>query len=71
MAVFHYVPLHSSEAGLKHSSFTGRDVYTTRESERLIRLPLYFNIEESDINRIVDCIYNFFLQYSSSLVGGV
>ncbi|ALP37271.1 TDP-4-oxo-6-deoxy-D-glucose aminotransferase [Paenibacillus sp. IHB B 3084] len=71
MAVFHYVPLHSSEAGLKHSSFTGKDVYTTRESERLIRLPLYFNIEESDINQIVDCIYNFFLQYSSSLVGGV
>ncbi|WP_434784365.1 dTDP-4-amino-4,6-dideoxygalactose transaminase [Paenibacillus terrae] len=71
MAVFHYVPLHSSEAGLKHSSFIGRDVYTTRESERLIRLPLYFNIDESDINRIVDCIYNFFLQNSSSLVGGV
>ncbi|KAF6578988.1 dTDP-4-amino-4,6-dideoxygalactose transaminase [Paenibacillus sp. EKM212P] len=64
MAVFHYVPLHSSEAGLKHSSFIGEDAYTTRESERLIRLPLYYNIKESDINKIVDCIYDFFRQYS-------
>ncbi|MEC0183479.1 dTDP-4-amino-4,6-dideoxygalactose transaminase [Paenibacillus peoriae] len=60
MAVFHYVPLHSSEAGLKRSLFSGKDVYTTRESERLIRLPLYFNMKESDINTIVDCIYKFF-----------
>lgn len=60
MAVFHYVPLHSSEVGLKRSLFSGKDVYTTRESERLIRLPLYFNLKESDINEVVDCIYNFF-----------
>ncbi|MGW9527082.1 dTDP-4-amino-4,6-dideoxygalactose transaminase [Paenibacillus terrae] len=60
MAVFHYVPLHSSEAGLRRSLFSGKDVYTTRESERLIRLPFYFNMKESDINTIVDCIYKFF-----------
>ncbi|WP_179030814.1 dTDP-4-amino-4,6-dideoxygalactose transaminase [Paenibacillus kribbensis] len=60
MAVFHYVPLHSSEAGIKRSLFSGKDVYTTRESERLIRLPLYFNMKESDINKVVDCIYKFF-----------
>lgn len=60
MAVFHYVPLHSSEAGLKFSRFHGEDVYTTRESERLLRLPMYYRLEEADIEKTVRCIRRFF-----------
>lgn len=59
-AVFHYVPLHSSKAGMKHGKMYGDDIYTTKESERLIRLPLFYNIDEGDINIIVDYVYSFF-----------
>ncbi|PRM94481.1 dTDP-4-amino-4,6-dideoxygalactose transaminase [Aliarcobacter cryaerophilus] len=59
-AVFHYVPLHSSEAGLKFSKFFGKDIYTTKESERLIRLPIYYKLEDKDIKHIVNIIYKFF-----------
>lgn len=59
-AVFHYVPLHSSEAGQKYGSFFATDCYTTTESNRLIRLPLYYNMLEQDIDRIIDCIYTFY-----------
>ena len=40
-AVFHYIPLHIADAGLKYGRFSGEDVYTTKESERLLRLPLH------------------------------
>jgi dTDP-4-amino-4,6-dideoxygalactose transaminase len=59
-AVFHYVPLHSSEAGLKFSKFFGKDIYTTKESEKLIRLPIYYKLEDKDIKYIVNIIYKFF-----------
>lgn len=59
-AVFHYVPLHSSEAGLKFSKFFGKDIYTTKESEKLIRLPIYYKLEDKDIKHIVNIIYKFF-----------
>ncbi len=59
-AVFHYVPLHSSEAGLKFSKFFGKDIYTTKESERLIRLPIYYKLEDKNIKYIVNIIYKFF-----------
>ena len=59
-AVFHYVPLHSSKAGLKFSKFFGKDIYTTKESERLIRLPIYYKLEDKDIKYIVNTIYKFF-----------
>ncbi|MBM7661685.1 dTDP-4-amino-4,6-dideoxygalactose transaminase [Bacillus mesophilus] len=59
-SAFHYVPLHNSEAGEKHSTFYGKDVYTTKESERLIRLPLFFNIPEKDIDYICNQIHLFF-----------
>lgn len=59
-AVFHYVPLHSSEAGLKFGRFFGEDKYTTNESERLLRLPLYYGIEENDIKYVCENIGNFF-----------
>lgn len=59
-AVFHYVPLHSSPAGEKYGIFVGEDKYTTRESDRLIRLPLYYGIEEDKIYYIVKKVYDFF-----------
>ncbi|MFA6742502.1 MAG: dTDP-4-amino-4,6-dideoxygalactose transaminase, partial [Arcobacteraceae bacterium] len=59
-AVFHYVPLHSSEAGLKFSRFHGKDIYTTKESEKLIRLPMYYGLKEKEIKYIILNINKFF-----------
>lgn len=59
-AVFHYVPLHSSVAGEKFSRFKGKDKYTTIESERLVRLPMYYGLVKKDIEKIVQNIKNFF-----------
>lgn len=53
MAVFHYVPLHSSPAGVALGRFSGEDRFTTSESERLLRLPMWFGIEENTIDEIV------------------
>ncbi len=53
MCVFHYVPLHSSPAGRRFGRFSGEDEYTTRESERLVRLPLYYGISEEDVNAVI------------------
>ena len=55
-AVFHYVPLHSAPAGLKYGRFSGRDIYTTSQSERLIRLPLYYGITEAEIDTVCEKI---------------
>lgn len=60
MAVFHYVPLHSSEAGRKFGRFCGEDVYTTRESERLLRLPMYYGLKEEEIHYIVNMLKEFY-----------
>jgi len=59
-AVFHYVPLHSSEAGLRYSTFIGEDRYTTKESERLLRLPLYYGMSTDEKMRIVEAIKSFY-----------
>lgn len=59
-STFHYVPLHSSKAGKKYSRFHGEDNYTSRESQRLLRLPLYFGLDLHDINYIVDSLYKFY-----------
>ena len=59
-AVFHYIPLHSSPAGLKFGKFVGEDKYTTTESERLLRLPLYYGLEETKVDYIVDSIQHFY-----------
>jgi len=59
-AVFHYVPLHSSEAGRRMGRFVGEDRYTTRESERLLRLPLYYRMEEADVSRVIEAIDSFY-----------
>ena len=60
MAVFHYIPLHLAPAGKMFGRFHGKDIYTTRESERLVRLPLYYGLSEEDRAYIVKCIYEFF-----------
>ncbi len=49
----HYVPLHSSKAGLIHSEFRGEDRYTTKESERLLRLPMYYGLTDEDLDEVV------------------
>lgn len=59
-AVFHYIPLHSSPAGQKFGRFHGEDVYTTRESERLLRLPMYYGLKEDEITQVCDCIKAFY-----------
>lgn len=59
-AVFHYVPLHSAPAGLRFGRFHGEDRYTTKESERLLRLPMYYNLPESDQQKVIDAVHGFY-----------
>lgn len=58
--VFHYVPLHSAHAGLKFGRFDSEDKFTTQESERLIRLPMYYKLEMEIINDILRKIQTYF-----------
>ena len=58
-AVFHYVPLHSAEAGQKYGRFSGIDEYTTTESEKLLRLPMYYGLSDDDIYTVVEAIKGF------------
>lgn len=60
--LFHYVPLHSSKAGLSYGRFSGEDRNTTRESERLLRLPLYFELSASQIEYIINLIFDYYSQ---------
>ena len=60
MAVFHYIPLHSAPAGLKFGRFHGEDVYTTKESERLLRLPMYYGLEAGQVEEICSTVKEFF-----------
>ena len=60
MAVFHYVPLHSAPAGLKFGRFHGEDRYTTAESERLLRLPLYYGLSEEQVSYISGKVKEFY-----------
>lgn len=59
-AVFHYIPLHTAPAGKKFGRFNGEDKYTTKESERLLRLPMHYNLSENDIEYIVEKIKEFY-----------
>lgn len=61
-AVFHYIPLHSSPAGLKYGRFSGIDEYTTKESERLLRLPMYYGLKEDDIVSVVEAIKGYYAE---------
>ena len=60
LAVFHYVPLHSAPAGKKYGIFYGEDRYTTKESERLVRLPMYYGLKTEEINTVVEAIQSFY-----------
>lgn len=60
LTVFHYIPLHSSKAGTKYGEFVGVDKYTTTESERLLRLPIYYKITSYEVMKTIDVIMNFF-----------
>jgi dTDP-4-amino-4,6-dideoxygalactose transaminase len=60
MAVFHYVPLHSAPAAKQFARFHGADVYTTQESDRLVRLPLWYGMDEVMRNRVVQAVNEFF-----------
>lgn len=60
MAVFHYVPLHTAPAGLKYGRFHGEDKYTTKESERLVRLPLYYGLEKEKTEYIISKVKEFY-----------
>lgn len=64
-AVFHYIPLHSASAGLKFGRFSGEDRYTTQLSERLLRLPMYYELTEDDCARVIDAIHAFFARSST------
>lgn len=60
ISLFHYVPLHLSIAGHKYGVFHGTDIYTTKESNRLIRLPMWHGLGEEYIKYIVNVIYKFY-----------
>lgn len=60
LAVFHYIPLHTAPAGRKFGVFCGEDRYTTKESERLVRLPMYYGLEEEKVVYIANKIKDFY-----------
>lgn len=62
LTVFHYIPLHTSPAGQRFGRFHGEDCYTTKESERLVRLPLYLGLKEEQVHYIVDKVQEFYGQ---------
>lgn len=59
-SVFHYVPLHSAPAGRRFGRFDGQDVYTTRESERLVRLPMYYGLSAEDRAHVIETVQAYF-----------
>lgn len=60
MAVFHYLPLHSAVAGKKYGYMAGTDTWTTRESERLLRLPLWYKLTPEQVDKVTDAVKAFF-----------
>ena len=59
-AVFHYIPLHSAPAGIKYGRFHGEDRYTTKESERILRLPMYYGLKEEEVLKVCNKIKEFY-----------
>lgn len=59
LCTFHYVPLHSAPAGEKFGRFNGQDEYTTIESDRLVRLPMYYNIDNNDLDKVIEKTISF------------
>lgn len=64
LCVFHYIPLHSAPAGKKYGRFSGEDRFTTKESERLLRLPLYYGLKKETAELIVEKLHDFFNKVS-------
>lgn len=60
LSVFHYVPLHTAPAGVKYGRFHGEDKYTTKESDRLVRLPLYFGLKDDQVEYVVSKVKEFY-----------
>ncbi|WP_215786815.1 dTDP-4-amino-4,6-dideoxygalactose transaminase [Pantoea dispersa] len=60
LTVFHYIPLHSSPAGARFGRFHGTDAFTTRESERLLRLPLFYNLSDNNQRTVISSLLSFF-----------
>ncbi|MBD9661886.1 dTDP-4-amino-4,6-dideoxygalactose transaminase [Pantoea sp. PNT03] len=60
LTVFHYIPLHSSPAGERFGRFHGDDAFTTRESERLLRLPLFYNLSDNNQRTVISSLLSFF-----------
>ena len=59
-SVFHYVPLHSAPAGRKYGRFSGIDEFTTSESDRLVRLPMYYGLTPEDRDHVIDAALKYF-----------
>ena len=60
LTVFHYIPLHTSPAGQKFGRFHGDDTYTTKESERLLRLPMYYGLKKEQVEYIIGKVGDFY-----------
>lgn len=59
-ATFHYIPLHSAPAGLRYGRFDGEDEFTTAESDRLVRLPMFYGLPEDDVDAVIDAVRDFY-----------
>ncbi|MBL4910781.1 MAG: dTDP-4-amino-4,6-dideoxygalactose transaminase [Alteromonadaceae bacterium] len=60
LSVFHYIPLHSSPAGQKFGEMKGEDNFTTKESQRLVRLPMYYQLSEVQLQQVINAVKSFF-----------
>ena len=60
LCVFHYIPLHGAPAGKQYGTFHGEDVYTTKESERLMRLPMYYSLSMDDVKYVTECLLEYY-----------
>jgi len=58
--VFHYIPLHSAPAGLKFGRFDGNDKFTTSESDKLVRLPLWYGMKDDEVEIVIKSVKQFF-----------
>lgn len=58
--VFHFVPLHTAVAGKKYGKFFGQDIYTTKESDRLVRFPMFYDLKEEQVEEVINKTLTFF-----------
>ena len=59
ITAFHYIPLHSTLTGSVYGRFFGEDVFTTVESERLVRIPLWYGMKQNDVETVIETIHEF------------